>query len=146
MSASAAVPAILFSDLVVEAGPRRRRDEEEAEHRDGDGHPAHDLVAALGDREPGDGRAARGEQGGHRQEDLAVGLGEVAPQERGDADQGGEHDGARRPDPEESRIADSGDHALAAAFCFFTAFFTMKRSICSCASSSRICFGGDFIR
>jgi hypothetical protein len=27
-----------------------------------------------------------------------------------------------------------------------TAFFTMKRSICSCASSSRICFGGDFMR
>ena len=37
-------------------------------------------------------------------------------------------------------------YAFAAVFCFVSAFLTMKRSICSCASSSRICFGGDFMR
>ena len=44
------------------------------------------------------------------------------------------------PDP------DLRSQAFAAAFAFLTAFFTMNRSLCSCASSSRICFGGDFMR
>ena len=37
-------------------------------------------------------------------------------------------------------------HAFVATSFFATAFFTMKRSMSSRASSSRICFGGDFMR
>ena len=53
----------------------------------------------------------------------------------------------RRPEPEESTEAVTAQ-PVRGRLPFFArrAFLTMKRSICSCASSSRICFGGDFMR
>ena len=70
---------------------------------------------------------------------------ELPAEQRDDGDQGGRDEQRGRPQPEDPEDPGSG-HAFAAALCFFTAFFTMKRSICSRASSSRICFGGDFMR
>jgi hypothetical protein len=41
---------------------------------------------------------------------------------------------------------EGGAQALAAVVFFVSAFLTMNRSMSSRASSSRICFGGDFMR
>ena len=65
---------------------------------------------------------------------------------RDEGDERGDDEDRRRADPEDPAEPDPR-HAFAAAFVLLaTAFFTMKRSMCSRASSSRICFGGDFMR
>ena len=117
------------------------------------GEPGHDVTEcpgrpAVGERESRECRAAAEEERRERAEDSAVGLREASPQNRDEGDQGGGDEDRRRPEPEDARDAPAR-HAAVAAFDLFSAlkaFFVMNRSVCSCASSSTICTGGDFIR
>jgi len=92
-------------------------------------------------------REAPGEKGENRRpRELVRGL-TAAPEDGREHDKSGCGDDRRRSHPEGPPEAESR-HAFAGAFfvVFTTAFVLMKRSMRSCASSSRICFGGDFMR
>ncbi len=108
--------------------------------------PGGDVSLGIDEREPRYGGDARDEERAEREEDARVGVGQLAAEQRDDGHQGGGDEKRRRPQPERPGEPAAG-HALAAAFVFFgTALRTMKRSMSSRASSSRICFGGDFMR
>ena len=133
--------------VVVELVPDRRAYDQETEGSQDDGRPAErHEIPALDQRVAGDRDCSREQQREERSEDLGVGVTEVVAKDCSDGDQRGGDEYRRRADPEDPAEPELG-HAFAAAFLgFATAFFTMKRSICSRASSSRICSGGDFMR
>ena len=79
-------------------------------------------------------------------QDGTIRLGEISPCDRGEGGQGGDDENRRRPEPHETQCR--CPHALA-VFAFFAApraYCLMNRSVFSCASSSTIWIGGDFIR
>ena len=121
-------------------------DHHEGAHTRGHSYPPErDELAPIDQCEPGETGRARAEGDPERREDLPVGVGEVAAQERDDRDQSGDAEQRRRSDPEEPAKADA-HQAVAVVFAFFSAFCAMNFSVASYASSSTICTGGDFIR
>jgi len=128
--------------------PDREREQPEAGHGGGrERRPHGRLRPVLDELGPGERDRAAEEERAEREQDLPVRVVEVAGDERGESDQGGGHEERRRPDPEEPAQPGSAHQLVfVPAFAGLRAFCLMKRSIASCASSSWICFGGDFIR
>src|SRR5205807_7909071 len=84
------------------------------------------------------------ERNAARREDPRLGPSEASTHDRDDRDERGDREENRRPQPEEAANAHFAAALLFAAA--LRAFLRMNSSVNSYASSSTICFGGDFMR
>ena len=102
--------------------------------------------AALDEREARQQRSPCVQQQRQRAEDASVGIGEVALHDSRESDEGSDDENRRRPSPEDPAQPESAHDFAAAFLSCLRVFCAMNCSTNSRDSSSRICFGGDFIR
>ena len=134
--------------VVAALVPDRNRQRDEADRCERGEGPTDRWAPAIDGRKAREQRAARVEHHGQCPEDATVRVGEVAPEDRRERDQGGSDENRRRPEPRNARCRPV-PHALAAALVFFSVlrpYCLMNFSVFACASSSTIWTGGDFIR